>query len=256
MPKVELFISTYHKDFPWLVYCLRSIRKFVSGFHQITIHVPSRDFPGVCRLAASEGFSDADFRILNGGIEWPNRGFMWRQHEVCHLDYLALPDSDFIAHLDADSVFTAPTTPEQYFKDGKPYLRYEPYATCGPVVAQWQTFTQRCLPFPVANETMRCYPFVYPRKLYAEVRRQVAAKVNKSLREYLLNDCPGTRHPWGFTEYNTLGSVAMQVFPNDFVLVNTGMEPNPPTNLELFWSHGGVTPAVKARMAQLGLEKC
>lgn len=250
--KTELVISTYHKDFPWLVFCLRSIRKFVTGFHQYTVHVPSRDFPALCQLLDRER-KWANLRAVDGGPEWPQRGFMWRQYEVCHMDRIAHWQSDFVAHLDADSVFNAPTTPEQYFKDGKPYLRYEPYATCGPVVAQWQTFTQRCLGFPVLNETMRCYPFVYPRKLYPAVRQSVESTVRKPLKDYLLNDCLGAHHPWGFTEYNVLGSVAMHRFPEEFVLVNTGKEPNPPTNLELFWSHGGITPAVQQRFAELGL---
>lgn len=252
MPKVELVISTYHKDFPWLAYCLRSIRKFVTGFHQHTVHVPHRDLPALCRLLDQEGPFD-NLRIVDGGNEWPGRGFMWRQHEVCHMDRIALPESDFIAHLDADSIFTALTTPEQYFEQGKPYLRYAPYSVLGSVVAQWQTYTQRCLSFPVENETMRCYPFIYPRRLYPTVRYSVECAVRMPFTDYLKAVQPGSHHPWGFSEYNVLGSVAMHHFPEQFRLVDTSREQNPPTNLELFWSHGGITPAVQSRMAELGL---
>ena len=252
MPKVELVISTYRKDFSWLVHCLRSIRKFATGFHQYTVHVPDQDYPTLCHLLGQEG-SFENLRALNGGPEWPGRGFMWRQHEVCNLDRIALTDSDFVAHLDADSIFTAPATPEQFFKNGKPYLRYAPYTSLGPVVAQWQTFTQRCLSFPVLHETMRCYPFVYPRTLYPTVRYAVECAVRMPFTQYLRELQPGSHHPWGFSEYNVLGSVAMHFFPEQFVLVDTSRETNPPTNLELFWSHGGITPEIQKRFASLGI---
>lgn len=178
---------------------------------------------------------------------------MWRLHEVCSLDRIALPDSDFVAHLDADSIFNAPTTPEQYFKEGKPYLRYQSYQTLGPEVTAWQTFTQRCLGFPVEYETMRCYPLVYHRGLYPAVRYAVESTVGKPFAAYLKGVLPGEHHPWGFSEYNTLGSVALHRFPELYSHVNLEATPNPPTNLELFWSHGGITPVIQRRFAELGL---
>ena len=34
---VDIFIKTYHKDFIWLEYCIKSIKKFCKGFRDVVI---------------------------------------------------------------------------------------------------------------------------------------------------------------------------------------------------------------------------
>jgi hypothetical protein len=249
MPSVEIVISTYAKDFPWLRYCLRSLTKFGSGFEGITVHVPYRDFQAAWALAP-EGV-----RVVHSGEEWPNRGFMWRQHEVLRMDQIAPVGADYIAHIDADSIAVENVIPEQWFSaQGRPFLRCEPYEKMGPAVEQWQQFTQACFPFPVRYETMRCYPFVYHRGLYPAVRSAIERHTGKHLADYLKGVKPGAHHPWGFTEYNALGSYALQAFPDVYTKLDVSEVPSPGTGLELFWSHGGITPATKGRLRELGLD--
>ena len=250
---VEMMIGTYYRDFPWLKYCLRSIDKFCAGFAAITVQVPDRDYAAAVELVAAHCGSKA--RVVDGGEEWPGRGMLWHMNAAVHFDQICRPDTDFIAHVDADCVFAEPVTPDRYFVNGRPLLRYEPYASLSighPEIQNWQTFTQGCLPFPVVNETMRCYPFVYHRGLYRVTRELIEQAVQQPVPTYLKS--LQNTFPWGFTEFNTLGSVAMHQFSDQYQFLNPAVELNVSTGIQHYWSHGGITPEAVQKMRALGLE--
>ena len=43
--KTNIHICSYARDFRYLFYGLRSIVKFMSGFNEITLLIPTRDIP-------------------------------------------------------------------------------------------------------------------------------------------------------------------------------------------------------------------
>ena len=41
--KVSILIVTYGKDFHWLKWCLKSIEKFSTGFHELVVAIPMNE---------------------------------------------------------------------------------------------------------------------------------------------------------------------------------------------------------------------
>lgn len=237
----EFFICTHAKDFPWLKYCFRSIAKYARGFSGVTVLVPDSDLEAFTRL------DEESLRVTRSGLqvhcfteaEWPGQGMLWHECQEMFADQWC-PSADFIAHLDPDCVFTAPVTPETFIKNGKPILRFENFSFIGarhPGVLRWQECTEKCLPFPVHYETMRCHPEVYHHGLYAEARHQMEFTTKKTVVDYV-KSCRN-EFPQTFCEYVTLGNVAMHLFPDLYELVEqTGDVVTPPNHLQQFWSHG------------------
>jgi len=244
-PKVEkktrLFIVTYAKDFVYLEYCLRSIQKFATGFVGTTILVPTKDVPALRIIINNSGIKNV---IVKSGYEWAKKGMLWHLVQKCRADEWC-PDADYIAHFDADCVFTSPVTPETFFKDGKPLLRYEPFATLSlrqPNILNWKAAAERCLPFTVNNEGMRGHPEVYHRTLYAKTRELVEQKTKLPFNDFVKS----TRNefPQEFCEFVTLSAVAQELFKDNYFFVDLSKEPNPdksPYPVCQFWSHGEIT---------------
>jgi hypothetical protein len=237
----QFFTCTCVKDFTWLKYCLRSAVKFAQGFNGFRILVPAEDRVALENLVAEvPGTADLPVICL-GADEWPGLGMVWHMNQVMHADEWC-PQADFVAHIDPDCVFTEPVTPDTYIKDGKPILRFENFNFIGarhPGVVRWQEATAKCLPFPVHYETMRCHPEVYHRGLYAAARQLMEQKTGQPVPDYI-RACRN-QFPQGFCEYVTLGNVAMQLFRDQYHLVEQ-MDDHvtPPNHLQQFWSHGAL----------------
>lgn len=235
--RVELFIVTFQRDFNYLQYCLNSYVKFAKGFERMKILVPVEDYNAANALVSETIRGKSDVCVMNAE-EWPGQGFLWHMAQIMKADEWC-PTADFIAHIDPDCIFTEPVTPEDYVKDGKPILRYEYFSSIcqrHPVYGSWQECTQRCLPFLVTAETMRCHPGVHHRRTYAEARAQIEKKTGTTCDDYIKSQ--RQEFPQGFCEFVTLGNVALHCFPNHYVAVEqTGDRMNPPNKLQQFWSH-------------------
>lgn len=242
--KCAILIVTFSRDFGFLQWCLKSIVKFCTGF-SVRLLVPTQDQKHseamVYRGLHEKGFKDATVQSYD---EWPGLGFLHHMAQIMRADEWC-PDADFIAHVDADCIFTAPVTPWTYIKEGepsKPYMRYEYFSKLGrrhPGAAAWQEPTQKCLPFLVTKETMRCHPGVFHRGLYAEARRQMEIKTKESLDEYVKKQ--RNEFPQSWSEFNTLGNVALHCFPSLYEAVEqSGDRVHPDNHLQQFWSHGAI----------------
>ena len=239
--KVELFTCTCLKDFTWLSYCLKSIIKNTTGFSGYTIVVPKTDVDLLTFLVNNlPGHEQINVTII-GGDEWPDKGMNWHMAQVMRADEHC-PTADYIAHIDPDCVFTEPITPDVYFRDNKPILRFEPFARIGvrhPGVMVWKDAAEQCLPFQVPNETMRCHPEVYHRRLYNLARNVVEECVHQPIDDYI-KSCKNS-FPQGFCEYVTLGNVAMRYHTEQYALVEqTNDTVTPDNHLQQFWSHGAL----------------
>lgn len=216
--KVEILVVTFQRDFPYLPWLFRSIAKFCKGF-VVRVLVPAPDHAQtdafVQRYLADKGIEAS----VQSYDEWPKLGFLHHMAQIMQADEWC-PAADFIVHMDADCIFTAPVTPETYIKNGKPYMRFEYFSKLGarhPGAAAWQAPTQACLPFLVTKETMRCHPGVFHRGLYAEARRQMELKVKEPWEDYIKKQ--QNAFPQTFCEFNTLGNVALHCFPDKYEAV-------------------------------------
>jgi hypothetical protein len=174
--------------------------------------------------------------------DWPpGKGMLMHMRHIVYADEWC-PDADFIAHIDADCIFTEPVTPEDYVKDGRPILRYELFDRITKRhggVGKWKEVTEKCLPFPIPYETMRCHPEVYHRGLYRETRDLMKIKTGKSVDDYMQEQ--RNEFPQSFCEFCTLGNVVMERFRDHYVLVEQSGDTVVPSNkLQQFWSHGPI----------------
>lgn len=238
--KVSIFICSYRKHFPYLIYCLRSIERFARGFNGVTILVPDEDIEELRQITGSlSGESGMLFHCVSGE-EWPGKGFLWHMAQILRADEWC-PEADYIAHFDSDCIFTEPVKPSRFFCQGKPILRYEAYATIGerhPGVLRWREAAEACLPFKVPHETMRCHPEVYWKGTYRKVRDLMSATTGQSYLDYIRN-CRN-EFPQTFAEHPTIGAVAMRYHQDEYHLHDCATQPNPDrqdTPVIQFWSH-------------------
>lgn len=232
----EILVVTFNRDFAYLPWLFRSIAKFCKGF-VIRVLVPTPDHAQtdafVHRFLLEKGIEAS----VQSYDEWPGVGFLHHMAQIMRADEWC-PAADFIAHMDADCIFTAPVTPETYIKNGKPYMRYEYFSKLGvrhPGAAAWQAPTQACLPFLVTKETMRCHPGVFHRGLYAEARRQMEIKVQQPWDDYIKKQ--RNEFPQSFCEFVTLGNVALHCFPDKYEPVEqSGDRVTPDNHVQQFHS--------------------
>lgn len=238
----EIFIVSCAKHFDWLEYCLKSIGKFASGFSGVTVLVPQEpDYPMAVQRFFGRDFGPLPFRWPICGPEWPDKGMLWHMAQVMKADEWC-PEADFILHTDSDCVFSEPVTPEDYFVNGKPVLYHERFKSLGkkhPDVLRWQEVVQKCVTFPVTQETMRRHPAVHPRKTYLKSREEIERKTRVNWEDYIRNQ--RNEFPQSFCEYVTLGNVGMHYFPNDYNLMDMEHQPWPTQKIVQFSS--GNSPA-------------
>jgi hypothetical protein len=231
LPRTDIMIVTYAKDADWLRYCLRSIRKFCTGFGDVIVAYPNKDATLIEPICREYGATQKGFD------EHSTKGHLHHLVVKCEAD-LYCPDADYVLHVDSDCVFHEPTTPEDYFVGGKPVMMRERYDRLGTQVP-WRPVVARALGFNPEYETMRRHPSLYPRTIYAELREHVEAVHHVPFDRYVLAQemipCPG------FCEFNSLGALAIQSHEGDYHWVDPEHDVVPANRLRQFYSHGGLT---------------
>lgn len=228
--KVQIFIVTYTKDAHWLLWALKSIKRFASGFSGTTVLAPQKD-DGIIRPICDQ--CGAELKLDNRAE--PPLGFLDHMVQKC-LAEQHCPDADFIFHTDSDVMFIEPATPETFFVDGKPIMLVEPYShlksTNNPA-AVWLDSTKRMLGWTPLYETMRRHGAVYPRALYPAFRGYIESKHRRPFRELMLSQ---NQSPLGWSEFNCIGSYALKFMHNTFHLIDVSTSPWPAHPLIQFWS--------------------
>jgi hypothetical protein len=236
---VEILIVTYARDFKYLSHCLASISKFASGFSGVTIMVPDEDVKELRSIIAVNG-GGIPIHVKHGR-QWTNKGMLWHMAMECRADEIC-PHANYIAHLDPDCIFTAPVSPDTFFIEGKPVLRYEPFESLAkrqPGVWNWKVAADNALPFTVADEGMRGHPEIYTRATYEKTRQLIETKHKLTFNEYV-RSCKN-EYPQTFAEYPTLSAVAIECFSDCYCLQDCSRQTNPdksPWPVIQFWSHG------------------
>lgn len=233
-----IFICTYSRDLGYFNQCVRSIKKFATGFSYMAVRVPSPDGHEANRIMESHGLP-FNWDVVTE-VDQMGKGMVEHMAAVCRADeYCGI--ADYILHLDSDCIFTEPVTPDDYFVDDKPVLMYATYEwlkSQGHDLSQWQTAVEAAVGGTSDNEFMRRHPAVHCRDCYYETRYAIHTHTGKPYREYIL----GTKNdfPWTFTEFPTLGEVAWRKLRDRYHWINQETEAFPPHKLLQFWSHSPV----------------
>lgn len=239
----SIFIVTYSKDFNWLVFCLRSIEKFASGFSEVRILVPDEDLIALRYLVSKlHGESGIPIYCVSGN-EWPGKGFLWHACQIFRADQWC-EKADYVFHFDPDCIFSANVTPATFMVEDKPILRYEAFSTIGvrhPGVLLWKKAAEDCLPWEVDKEFMRGHPEVFHRGLYKAAREIISTCVGKPIDDYL-KSCRN-EFPQSAAEFPTLGAICYEKFRELYAPFNCGSQANPdfqPFPVRQCWSHAPI----------------
>jgi hypothetical protein len=225
----DIFIKTYPKDYPWLEYCLRSIKTFGEGFRNTIVisSSPCQDHPEVewqTRVEYGEGSANQDNYL---------------SQQIFKLNADTFSDADWILHIDSDTIFTRAVTPQVYLREGKFVWMITPIAQAHPNEEQaWRHVMERFLGKPPEFEFMRRFPFLFPRWLYDEFRKFCVTRHRVPIEQYVMSQ------PYReFSEFNCIGFYAYEYHRDKFIWVNTTETEEkdwPPLTVDQRWSHNPI----------------
>jgi len=234
--KTALLWNTYQGDLPWFRYSAASFTKFARGrFHSVACLVPSRHRDAFREPCERNGIT------LLAENDWPDKSFNWHQLKQCEAD-MAFPEADAIWHMDADTMFTSPSGPEDWVRGGKlicPYVSFDHLLTGGREGPwQWKSRVDDAIGGDATRATMTGHPHCHYRNVYAKTREAVE-KHNHSWAAYVNRQ--QNSFPQGFCEFETLGSVAYRYYEQDYYWLDLQKETHPSIgHIAQCYSHGGL----------------
>jgi len=218
--RVELLIVTYAADRWWLNVCLQSVRRHTSGFARVVVVHPRQDEAALRDVCLRYEADTVPIEEASG------KGHLNQNRAKCLGDVFC-PGADAVCHIDSDSVFIERATPADYFVEERPILWRRSYAG---LFAQmtgawldayrlWQQNVERALGWPEEWETMCRLPIVHLAEVYSATRARIEQVHGTTFDAYVLGQpcditAAGVRRVQPhFTEFDTLGSVALRTMP-------------------------------------------
>jgi hypothetical protein len=227
--RTDIFVVSYAHDLRWLEYCVKSIRKFATGFGGLNVLVPTNERALFEPLQNKYRFMLMDYQTPADKVK----------HHIAHqLQKLNAdrwcPDCDYVMHIDSDCCFLEPVTPEDYFSGDKPVMFIEEFSRLKD--NPWQKPTEETLKRPVSHETMRRHPQVNPRGVYGDLRAHIEEVQGMPFDDFVLSRKP--TYPWGLSEHCLIGAFAMNSdkWASAYAWVDLGHQKAPKNKLIQFWS--------------------
>lgn len=244
MSIIDIFIKTYHKDFIWLEYALRSIKKFAVGFRNIII-VSDDDGNKL-----PEHFKNIiDFTIIYVKVPLTSikmevgAGYVWQQ--IIKLSWYNYTDADSVVIIDSDEMLTCPTTPDSFKTNGKYNWFFREWKDAERAICH-KDAVDKFLKYDTKYECMWAPVFYF------------TLSASRALERYLI-ETHGTCDIWKIvctlglkrlSEFNIYGNYIHKIQHPDYnYLYDTAGAFN--HNILLSWSWGGMTKEDKARREEL-----
>lgn len=233
----SLFCRSYSKDAQWLRYCLRSLDKFATGFHQKVVVCPVSSHDAIQPIAEEFGW---EYDVCE---ELAADDYVGQQATKMLADQWC--SGDVICFIDSDVIFERLFTPASLVDaEGKILLMKTAYNT---IECPWQPITEYVVGFPVEFEMMRRMPLAYPRELLKLSREHIEQTHGVSF-ETFIRGIKG-RH---LSEFNAIGAIAERFMPDRFHWIDTNSgEEFPPLLCTQHWSWGGITPEIAAETERI-----
>ena len=164
MPGIDILIPTYHADFVWLDFCVRSVKKFTSGFRNVII-VSDNDGHNIPQSI----LDIMPVKVIYKDIptKWPPKlnhrpGYLWQQ--VLKLNWMEYTDADAVLVLDSDEMLVKNVNPSTFRDDrGRWRWAYRDWKNAGSA-NMWKVPTEQVLKFEPQYEAMPFAPFIFERK--------------------------------------------------------------------------------------------
>ena len=193
----DIVIRSYHGDFKWLGYALKSINMRAKGFRDIHVIVPEGQGHALKHLTVEKVH------------ECPVYSDDYLGQQITKLMADTYTDADYILHFDSDTIFTQDVTPENFVVDGKTIQYHEPYSKLPG--CPWQPIVAEVLGWTPENEFMRRFPFVYPRWIYRKLRGFLEEKYFVPIERMIME-----RPYRSFSEFNIIGEYAWTKYHDQF----------------------------------------
>jgi len=244
MPGIDILIPTYHADFKWAEYCLKSVRKFATGFRNVIIvsdndgHIVPESITNV--MPATVLYKDMPKKMPPKLAHRP--GYLWQQ--VLKLQWMDYTDADAILILDSDEMLAAPITPSD-FRDAHGRWRwiYRSWEFAEGA-KMWKAPTAEVLGFEPDYEAMCVAGFVFERNTTYKFIEYLKKLHGAATLWDVFFKYPMTL----FSEYNAYGSYVNKV-DGDKVYYRVINSDQQFVNHSFFksWSYGGLDVADKKR---------
>ena len=242
----SILIKSFPKDFGWLAYCLRSIHKFATGFEEIVVVIPEGSDLQLTQeriVKVQEPGASATSFVDHG------KGYTFQQVVKMNADKYCT--SDFILHMDSDSIFTkrirseylmVPTGPidNPIASDFKPIWLMTPFMDILPTDKNLVAHVESMTAFSGISpefEYMRRIGQVIPRWAYGCFREYCLSRHGKTFEEYAM--AQGFR---GVSEFNFMGQFLHREFPN-FIHFHDTRFGLPESYVNQRWSWNGLDNA-------------
>jgi len=226
--QVDIFIRSWHGDFNWLEYCLRSIKKYAKGFHKVHVCIPIQDY------GMLPDVGDVEVHLVE---RWAD-DYIGQQNDKLHADWYCR--SPYILVMDSDCVFTQEVSPTDFFREGNPVWLYEsvPHDQ-----SPWYPITQEAIKHMPEFEFMRRHPFVFTRQSLRDFRDFMFNCHQEDISQWL------KKRPKGrFSEFNAFGAWAYRNYYKHFAWLH-------PSEMETYvrqsWSWGGLSPEIKEELEKI-----
>jgi hypothetical protein len=208
---MDIFIKTYHLDFQYLEYLLKSIKVFCKGFRNVIIVTDSgKDFPDDLKnIIPIKLFYIEMPNSFSHNIEY-GVGYLWQQY--IKLSWYKYTDAEYVLVMDSDQMFTQPTTPEKFMRKKKYTWYFERWIS--PDI-KWKSSTEKLLKYEVGNSAM-CFPgFIFKRNITLEFLKYINTKHKIwNFWDLVIRD-----NIEMFSEYNLYGSFMERFYYDEYYCI-------------------------------------
>lgn len=254
----SILIKSFQKDFGWLSYCLKSIHKFASGFEEVVVIIPDdSNLPLTAErlVKVHEPGPSAE----NAG----NHGTGYAFQQVVKMNADKYCKSDFILHIDSDTIFTQPVTLDDFmvmpdwvndpnddrrFHRSLPLWLMTPFKDILPTDKNLVAHVESMRRFSGIDpefEYMRRMGQVIPRWAYGCFREFCLSKHGQTFEQYAM--AQGFR---GISEFNLIGHFLHREFPN-FIHFHDTRFGIPKSVVLQNWSWNGITPEIRDQLEEI-----
>ena len=215
---VDIFIKTYHKDYEWLEYLIKSIKKFASGFRNVII-VSDNDghtIPDHIKEIMPLTIFYTDIPTDTSNLDFlgnKNIGYTYQQH--IKLSWMNYTDADAILLLDSDEMLTEKTTPEHFKNNGKYNWYYSEWdENLDDIV--WRAAVDKIFQIKSKYNSMRITGFIFTKNTTNKLYNFIKEKHNvNNFWELIIKEQLAS-----FSEYNIYGTFIRTIDDTDYNILS------------------------------------